>query len=135
MVDDNATVRASVSAQCTSFGWRVDSAASSAAALELLRAAKGPDKRYDFMLLDAAMPELDGVSVLTYAHADRRIALPRTALMVAESSREQLDALASELRLDAALSKPFTRDALVAAIVELHTGRPQLVGGQAPGLA
>jgi PAS domain S-box-containing protein len=135
VVDDNATVRASVAAQCASFGWRVDSAASGAAALELLREAKGPEKRYDFMLLDAAMPELDGVSVLTYAHADRRIALPRTALMVAVSARDQLEALAIELRLDAALSKPFTRDALVAAIVELHTGRPQLASGQAPGLA
>ena len=135
VVDDNAHVRENVIAQCRAFGWRVDSAASGAAALDLLREAKGPDKRYDFMLLDAAMPELDGISVLTYAQADRRIALPRTALMVAESARDQLDTLADDLKLDAALSKPFTRDALVAAIVELHTGRPQLAGGQAPGLA
>jgi len=135
VVDDNAQVRDSVMAQFRAFGWRVDSAAGGAAALELLRAATGPDQRYDFMLLDAAMPELDGISVLTYAQADRRIALPRTALMVAESTRDQLESLAGDLRLDAALSKPFTRDALVATIVELHTGRPQLAGGQASGLA
>jgi len=135
VVDDNAHVRACIAAQCGAFGWRVDTAGTGAAALELLRQAKGPDKRYDFMLIDAAMPELDGVSVLTYARADRTITLPRTALMVAENARDKLDGMVSELKLDAVLSKPFARDALVATIVELHTGRPQLASGQAPGLA
>ena len=135
IVDNNPRVCASVAAQCSWFGWRVETASGGSQALELLRAAKGQEKRYDFMLLDAAMPELDGISVLTYAQADRGIALPRTALMVGEETRAQLDSMASELKLDAALSKPFTRDALVAAIVELHTGRPQLASGQASGLA
>ena len=48
------------------------------------------------------------------------IELPRAALMVAESTRDQLDTLAADLKLDAALSKPFTRDALVAALRELE---------------
>ncbi|SHG98274.1 response regulator [Massilia sp. CF038] len=135
VVDDNPGVRASIAAQCSWFGWRVETAASGSQALELLRAAKGHDKRYDFLLLDAAMPELDGISVLTYAQADRSIALPRTALMVGEDTRAQLDGLAGDIKFDAVLSKPFTRDALVAAIVELHTGRPQLATGQASGLA
>ncbi len=135
VVDDNDSARAAIVAQCAAFGWRVDSAAGGHQALEMLRAAKGPRMRYDFMLIDAAMPELDGVSVLTYARADHHIELPRTALMVAEHTREQLAIIAEDLKLDAMVSKPVTRDALVAAIVELHTGRAQAALGQALPLA
>jgi PAS domain S-box-containing protein len=125
VVDDNPSSRAAIAAQCAAFGWQVATAHNGHAALELLRAVKAPPAHYDFMLLDAAMPGLDGVSVLTYARADPAIALPRTALMVAEQTREQLARLADDFKLDATLSKPVTRDALLAAIVELHTGRPR----------
>ncbi|MEJ7807954.1 MAG: response regulator, partial [Telluria sp.] len=40
-----------------------------------------------------------------------------------------------DLRLDATLSKPVTRDNLIATIVELHTGRAQPAQGQAKPLA
>jgi PAS domain S-box-containing protein len=125
VVDDNQSACAAIAAQCAAFGWHVTSAHSGHEALELLRAAKEPQQRYDFMLLDAAMPGLDGVSVLTYARADHGIVLPRTALMVSEHTREQMANLSDDLKLDSTLSKPVTRDALLATIVELHTGRPQ----------
>ena len=124
VVDDNVRSCAAIAAQCRAFGWQVATAHSGAEALDKLRAA-GPGQAFDFMLLDAAMPGLDGISALTYARADQSITLPRTALMVAEHTREQLATLADDLKLDATLSKPVTRDALVSAIVELHTGRPQ----------
>ena len=87
------------------------------------------------MLIDAAMPELDGISVLTHARADHGCVLPRTALMVAEPTREQLTILSEDLKLDAILSKPVTRDGLIAAIVELHTGRQQATPGEVLPLA
>ncbi len=135
VVDDNASSRHAISAQCASFGWQVDSAACGQEALDKLRAAKGPHKCYDFMLIDAAMPELDGISVLTHARGERALELPRTALMVAEHTQEQLALLAEDLKLDAVLVKPVTRENLIAALVELHTGRPQAVHSQVAPLA
>ncbi|MES2318342.1 MAG: response regulator [Pseudomonadota bacterium] len=125
VVDDNLRSCAAIAAQCAAFGWNVATARSGHDALEMLRAAGVAQQSYDFMLLDAAMPGLDGISVLTYARADPSITVPRTALMVLEHTREQLASLSDDLKLDAILSKPVTRDALVGAIVELHTGRPQ----------
>ena len=135
VVDDNASARAALAAQCTAFGWHVDTAADGHQALAMLRAANGPQRHYDFMLIDAAMPELDGISVLTHARAERGVELPRTALMVAEPTREQLAMLSEDLKLDATLFKPVTREALIAALVELHTGRAQGAPGQAQALA
>ncbi|MFL6657969.1 MAG: response regulator [Massilia sp.] len=123
IVDDNAASREALVAQCSAFGWRVASTADGPSALELLRASG--DAPYDFLLLDAAMPGLDGVSVLTYARADQAIKLPRVALMVAERTREQLTRLADDFKLDAILPKPFTRESLLTAIVEMHTGQQQ----------
>jgi PAS domain S-box-containing protein len=134
VVDDNDHACAAIAAQCAAFGWHVTSAADGHAALDLLRSQR-TGGQFDFMLLDAAMPQLDGVSVLTFARADPSITLPRTALMVAEHTREQLAALTDDLKLDAILSKPVTRDALLAAIVELHTGRAQAMPGQVQPLA
>ncbi|MES2017241.1 MAG: response regulator [Pseudomonadota bacterium] len=135
VVDDNASASGAIAAQCSAFGWEVQVAHSGPEALELLRAAAQEHANFDFMLLDAAMPELDGISVLTYARADNHIVLPRIALMVAEHAREQLASLCDDLKLDAILSKPVTREALLATIVELHTGQPQPAGGQVVPLA
>jgi CheY-like chemotaxis protein len=135
VIDDNDSSRNAIAAQCAAFGWRVDSVACGQEALDRLRAAKEPSKRYDFMLIDAAMPELDGISLLTHARAERNVELPRTALMVAEHTQEQLALLAEDLKLDATLVKPVTRESLIAAIVELHTGRPQAVQSQVQPLA
>ncbi|QYF93327.1 response regulator [Massilia sp. PAMC28688] len=133
VVDDNDSARDALASQLSAFGWQVTTASDGHAALELLQAAG--DEAFEFMLLDAAMPGLDGISVLTYARADRQIQVPRTALMIADQSREQLASMADDLRLDATISKPVTRAALVTAIVELHTGLPAGSGDLAETLA
>nr|WP_229505325.1 response regulator [Massilia mucilaginosa] len=123
VVDDNRSARTAIARMCGGVGWRADTAASGAEALERLRAATRAGAPYDLMFLDTAMAELDGIAVLTFARADPAIAMPRCALMVAESAREQLVGLQDDLKLDAILSKPVTRLALMAAAVELHTGK------------
>ncbi|MDQ1830354.1 PAS domain-containing protein [Massilia scottii] len=123
VVDDNRSARDAVARLCASFGWVVDSAASGAEALELLRAAGRAGVPYDLMFLDTAMAELDGIAVLTFARADPAIVMPRCALMVAESAREQLVALQEDLKLDAIMSKPVTRLSLITTAIELHTGK------------
>ncbi|NIA00182.1 PAS domain-containing protein [Massilia sp. CCM 8734] len=123
VVDDNHSARAAIAQMCAGVGWRVETAASGAEALERLRVSSRAGAPYDLMFLDTAMAELDGIAVLTYARTDPAIAMPRCALMVAESAREQLVGLQDDLKLDAILSKPVTRLALMAAALELHTGK------------
>ncbi|RSZ60077.1 PAS domain-containing protein [Massilia atriviolacea] len=122
VVDDNRSARGAVARMGAGLGWAVDSAASGAEALERLRAASRAGTPYELMFLDTAMAELDGIAVLTFARADPAIAMPRCAMMVAESAREQLVSLQDDLKLDAILSKPVTRLALMAAALELLTG-------------
>ena len=124
VVDDNGSARAAIMAQCAAFGWQAEGVADGTDALDRLRRATRTSTDYDFLLIDAMMPGLDGASVLTFAGADRAISMPRRALMAAESTRERIEALACDLNLDAVLSKPVTREGLIAALVEMHTGRP-----------
>ncbi|MES2150462.1 MAG: response regulator [Pseudomonadota bacterium] len=119
LVDDNASAGAALAGACRALGMQVVQASSGVAALELLRA---PGQAFELMLLDSAMPDLDGVSVLTYARADAAIAVPRCALMLPDEQRERLLALADDIGFDALLCKPVTPGALLAAIAELCTG-------------
>ncbi|MES2899212.1 MAG: response regulator [Pseudomonadota bacterium] len=135
VVDDNASSRASIAAHCTWFGWYAGQAASGAEALDMLRSASAAKAPYDFLFIDAAMPELDGVSVITYASADAGIAMPRCALMVGEDTREKILSLADGIALDAVLNKPVTRDALIAAILEMHSGQASSSGPELRPLA
>ena len=78
IIDDNASVRAMREELCAAQGWHSRSAASGQAGLELLRRhGSGVDgvPPADIVLLDAAMPDMDGISMLTEARGDERLAL------------------------------------------------------------
>ena len=122
IVDDNPSAGAAIAASCRAFGWQVALFDNAGAALDALRAAGREERAVDLMFVDSAMPDIDGVSMLTYARTDRSIGMPRVVLMAPELHRERIASLAADLALDALLAKPVTPAALVAAIVELHTG-------------
>lgn len=117
VVDDNASVRAAIGAQCAAHGWQVVLAASGAQAQETMRCCQ-----FDFLLIDSAMPDMDGISLLTHLRAEHPGA-PPCAMMVAESARERLAELADDLHLSAMLAKPATPARLAAALRELVSGR------------
>jgi CheY-like chemotaxis protein/HPt (histidine-containing phosphotransfer) domain-containing protein len=79
---------------------------------------------FDLAFIDSVMGDLDGASVIALARADHAIALPRCALLAADPERERLDAVATDLRIDAVLAKPFTPAALADALAELQSGAP-----------
>ena len=119
LVDDLASARAPIEARCAAFGCEVDSAASGAEALALLAT-----RRYDLLLIDSAMPSMDGVSLLSLARGDGERVLPPVAMMVTESARARLDELAADLHIGALVNKPVTPAALAAALTQLRTGVP-----------
>ena len=127
VADDNPCAAAALEAALAGFGWEVARAASGIEALALLREAP----RFDLAFVDAAMPDLDGVTVLAYARADAAIDLPPAALLAADPEKERLAALAGDLALDAILGKPFTRASLRETVAELRGGVSQAA---VPGL-
>ncbi|MCS0614860.1 PAS domain-containing protein [Massilia kyonggiensis] len=130
VADDNASSRAALAALLAGRGWHVETAASGADTLALLRTA-GP---FDVAFIDSVLGDLDGASVIAFARADQAISLPRCALLAADPERERLDALAADLRIGAVLAKPFTPGALADVLAELHSGAPAPAPGRATAL-
>ena len=126
IIDDNASVRAMLADWCAAQGWHSRSADSGTAGLALLRAsASGLDglPPADLVLLDAAMPGMDGISMLTEARADEHLALPPVIMLVADQDSENLERLADSLMLAGIVSKPATPARLLAAVRDGRNGR------------
>nr|WP_229481861.1 PAS domain-containing protein [Massilia sp. JS1662] len=130
VADDNASSRAALAALLAGRGWHVETAASGADTLALLRTAEP----FDVAFIDSVLGDLDGASVIAFARADQAISLPRCALLAADPERERLDALAADLRIGAVLAKPFTPGALADVLAELHSGAPAPAPGRATPL-
>ena len=124
IIDDNASVRAMLADWCAAQGWHSRSADSGAAGLALLRAS-GVDglPPADLVLLDAAMPGMDGISMLTEARADAHLALPPVIMLVADQDSDNLERLADSLMLAGIVSKPATPARLLAAVTAVREGR------------
>ena len=130
VADDNASSRAALAALLAGRGWHVETAASGADTLALLRT----EEPFDVAFIDSVLGDLDGASVIAFARADQAISLPRCALLAADPERERLDALAADLRIGAVLAKPFTPGALADVLAELHSGAPAPAHGRATPL-
>ncbi len=126
IIDDNASVRAMLEEWCAAQGWHCRSADSGVAGLALLRShASGADgvPPADLVLLDAAMPGMDGISMLTEARADEHLRLPPVIMLVADQDSENLERLADSLMLAGIVSKPATPARLLAAVTAVRDGR------------
>jgi PAS domain S-box-containing protein len=130
VVDDNATNRHILAEWLR--GWKLDPTAvgDGIAAMDALwhRAANG--RPYALVLLDARMPDADGLSVA--AKIRERAELAATRIIILTSGERPGDpARFRELRIDAQLLKPVQQDELLEAIYRVMS-RSQ---GNAPPLA
>ena len=123
IIDDNASVRAMLEDWCAAQGWHSRSADGGAAGLALLRAHADGAQAADLVLLDAAMPGMDGISMLTEARADALLALPPVIMLVADQDSENLEHLADSLMLAGIVAKPATPARLLAAVSAVRDGR------------
>ena len=123
IIDDNASVRAMLEDWCAAQGWHSRSADGGAAGLALLRTHADGAQAADLVLLDAAMPGMDGISMLTEARADALLALPPVIMLVADQDSENLEHLADSLMLAGIVAKPATPARLLAAVTAVRDGR------------
>ena len=99
-------------------GHRVDCVGDGAAAVRAVTA-----ERYDLVLMDMIMPEMDGLAA---TRAIRALPGPQSDVpilaLTANSTRDQLDSCI-EAGMDAALTKPMSLDALSEAVAHWMRGR------------
>ena len=81
IVDDMAINRRILSEYLNAWGVQHDTANSALGALRLLNHAADDVQSYDFMLLDHAMPGVDGLEMAKILHANKRLSSPRIILM------------------------------------------------------
>ncbi|MCL4746029.1 MAG: response regulator [Burkholderiaceae bacterium] len=115
VVDDNASSRDSI---CTCLhAWAVKSsvAASAAQAIDALRAAAAANDRYDVAIVDAMMPETDGLELTRMIRSEPAIAGTRLVLLSTAGASASL-AAAKELGVEHVLTKPARRAHLLAAL-------------------
>jgi PAS domain S-box-containing protein len=115
VVDDNATNRAIVEAYLDTAGARCDQAVSGAEALAVMHAAAREGTPYEVVVLDAQMPEMDGLDL---AEAIRQAPSLRRARLVMLTSTGEHRARARELGIAAYLTKPVRRGRLLATVAD-----------------
>ncbi len=107
VVDDEALIRTVIKEYCSNNNYEVFEATSGKEALELLLKNK-----YDLMILDIMMPEMDGFSMLKELPKERRI-----PTIVLSARGEEYDKLAGfDLGIDDYVTKPFSPKELMARI-------------------
>jgi PAS domain S-box-containing protein len=121
IVDDNATNRHILEEWLR--GWQMKPAAvgDGAAALDALGQSAARGQRYALVLLDARMPDADGLALA--AEIRRRAELSATRIILLTSGERPGDRdLIRELHIDAHLLKPVPQDELVETICRVMSG-------------
>ncbi len=122
VVDDNQTCRDYLAKTIVGRAWQVETAASAARALELLRAGEV----YDALLVDWQMPECDGMACLQDVRALDLPVHPPVIMTVNAYGRSRYRREPGLIQPDAYLFKPITSanlfDTLYEVLVRKNTG-------------
>jgi two-component system, sensor histidine kinase and response regulator len=142
IVDDNATNRRILEEWLRS--WRMEPAAvgDGLAALSELWHAVGVGRPFALVLLDARMPDMDGLALAAQIRQGAELATTRIILLTS-GDRARDVARSRDLRLDAHLLKPVQQDELLEAIYrvmsradgEATADPPAPAGGSTPAPA
>jgi two-component system, sensor histidine kinase and response regulator len=134
VVDDNATNRRILEATLERFGMLPVLADGGEAALELLAVARSRGERFDYVLLDVQMPGLDGFQLAERLRDDA--ACDYGILLMLSSSPSPGDSRrCRDLGISAYLTKPISRDELIAAILQARADRMGLGARKSPAPA
>jgi signal transduction histidine kinase/CheY-like chemotaxis protein/HPt (histidine-containing phosphotransfer) domain-containing protein len=116
VVDDNATNREILVQQLTYFGVDHDTSANGAQALARLRQAHEEGRRFDLLLLDWHMPDLDGVELAHRVRSDPAFADVAMILLSSASLDDGSSEVASAA-IDVRLTKPVRQSQLYDCLV------------------
>ncbi|MGH2687454.1 MAG: response regulator, partial [Actinomycetota bacterium] len=103
VVDDNATTRSVLEEHLTRWGFAPGSAGDGPSALRMLRAAAASGTPFGLLLVDAAMPGMDGMALAGAVRGDAALEGTRLVLM---TDRRDDEALTDGPSLDGVVAKP-----------------------------
>lgn len=110
VVDDSRAIREAMTSMLGREGWIVDVAEDGARALQMTR-----QLRYDLVVTDLEMPELDGFELITHLRKDERFKATPIVIITSRASAEHR-ARAKDLGVLALVAKPITRRKLLEAL-------------------
>ena len=118
LVEDNVMNRF-IAGKCLShFGCTVDEAENGLIALDLLR-----QRRYDLVLMDIQMPELDGVATTKIIRGELQLDVPIIAV-TANAFKKDIDLYLS-IGMNAYVTKPFEEQAMFETLVQQLPAKQQ----------
>ncbi|MDD2988993.1 MAG: response regulator [Zoogloea sp.] len=132
VVDDLAESRDVLSAMLSALGARAVACESGTSALTLLAAAAHEDDPFDVLIVDADMPELDGLQTVRRL-ADLGLARPPRCILLTLGEAPARKEEARRLGVADVLAKPVTLSGLQAMLLKAHP--PGLPGDAGPALA
>jgi CheY-like chemotaxis protein len=115
VVDDNATNRHILEGWLRGWQMRPAAVGDAACALDALRQAAARGRPYPLVLLDARMPDTDGLTLAAQIRARAELAATRIILLTS-GDRPGDPARARELRIDAHLLKPVQQNELLEMV-------------------
>ena len=127
IVDDNATNRRILEQQVNSWRMASTSADGARTALEHLRQAQASGRPYDLVLLDMAMPGMDGIELTREVRADPAIAAIPVVLLTSSAVRGSRED-ARRAGVSAYLTKPVHQSELFDAIAAVLGPDPDPAG-------
>lgn len=125
MVDDNKLSRLLASAVLKKIGWHLDEAENGLQALEKLRA-----NRYDLVLMDIQMPEMDGIEATVKIRSETRTAYSRIPIIACISNATESNSWLTAGMNDC-ISKPFDAETLLAKVATLLKTNPSTINTEA----
>jgi two-component system chemotaxis response regulator CheY len=105
IVDDSTTIRMILKAHLKKLGFEVTEAINGRDALERLTEAR----RFDLVMVDWNMPEMDGISFIKAVRAQATYAGLPMMMVTTNTERDQV-AIALDAGADEYIMKPFTGD-------------------------
>ncbi len=125
VVDDNQASRDAIRQTAQSLGWQAETAGSSGAACDAVRRALHEGRRFDAILIDWRMPDLNGGTTLDAIRTILPDATIPMVFMTNAYGRNELTSLGMASKADHILPKPITAFGLYDALAELLVHRPR----------
>ncbi|HET9261404.1 MAG TPA: response regulator [Vicinamibacterales bacterium] len=118
VVDDNATNRRILSEMLLSWHMQPTSVGDAASAIAALREALSSGKRFDLVISDGQMPDVDGFMLARRIKQDRKLASTPILMLTSMANAGDIDRC-ERLNIDAHLSKPVKESDLLDALTAL----------------
>nr|WP_284060383.1 response regulator [Pseudomonas sp. NW5] len=124
VVDDNPTSRTILLQQCSSWGMQATAAASGVEALALLRTKANLQDYFDVVLLDEAMPGMDGLQLAVRIQSDPLINQALPLIMLGSQAQPPGPVTLRNTGIARLLAKPVAGYALRATLIDVLGSQP-----------